>query len=89
MTLPAVFVTVFSVVIFLVPWIPGKNNGDMIAFCVLYGFSPDAFISLAQISPLPQLRVALSRLPLLSAILDGEELYSEPQNGMPSNFDSR
>ncbi len=52
--------TLFSAIVVLALWIPGTNDGAIIAFCVLYGFSSGAFISLApailaQISPLPQL----------------------------------
>ncbi|KAK2601903.1 hypothetical protein QQS21_004590 [Conoideocrella luteorostrata] len=55
-----ILVTLFSVITVLAIWIPGQNDGAIISFCVLYGFSSGAFISLApailaQISPLPQL----------------------------------
>ncbi|KAH8889987.1 monocarboxylate permease-like protein-like protein [Thozetella sp. PMI_491] len=55
-----IMVTIFSAIVVLALWIPGQSNGAIIAFCVLYGFSSGAFITLApailaQISPLPQL----------------------------------
>lgn len=58
----AVFITFFSAIVVLGLWIPGKDNGAIIAFSTLYGFGSGAFISLApailaQISPLPELGV--------------------------------
>ncbi|RYO87194.1 hypothetical protein DL766_005461 [Monosporascus sp. MC13-8B] len=55
-----IIITLFSAIVVLALWIPGKNDGAIIAFCVLYGFGSGAFVSLApailaQISPLPQL----------------------------------
>lgn len=58
----AVLITFFSAIVVLGLWIPGKDDGAIIAFCILYGFGSGAFISLApailaQISPLPELGV--------------------------------
>lgn len=54
--------TLFSSIIVLALWIPAKSNVGIIFFCVLYGFSSGAFVSMgpsliAQISPMREFGV--------------------------------
>jgi MFS family permease len=57
-----IFITILSAVITLALWIPGKNNGAIIAYAVLFGFSSGGFIGIAptlvaQISDIRQIGV--------------------------------
>jgi len=54
--------TGFSAIIVLGLWLPSKANAPIIVFCVLYGFSSGAFVSMcpslvAQISPIREIGV--------------------------------
>jgi len=54
--------TAFSAVIVLALWLPSRNNAPAIVFCVLYGFSSGAFVSMgpaliAQISPIREIGI--------------------------------
>lgn len=42
-----VFITLLSAVITLGLWIPGKSNGAIIAYAVLFGFSSGGYIGIA------------------------------------------
>ncbi len=57
-----IFITALSAIISLALWIPGKSDGAIIAFAVLFGFSSGGFIGLgpalvAQISDIRQIGV--------------------------------
>jgi MFS family permease len=57
-----IITTAFSAVIVLALWLPAKSNAPVIVFCVLYGFSSGAFVSmgpslLAQVSPIREIGV--------------------------------
>jgi MFS family permease len=57
-----IITTAFSAIIVLALWLPSKGNAPIIVFCVLYGFSSGAFVSLgpsliAQISPIREIGV--------------------------------
>ncbi len=57
-----ILITALSAVATLAVWIPGKSDGAIIAFAVLYGFSTGGFIGLgpsliAQISDIRQIGV--------------------------------
>jgi MFS family permease len=57
-----IITTAFSAVIVLALWLPSKGNAPILVFCVLYGFSSGAFVSMgpsliAQISPIRQIGV--------------------------------
>ncbi|KAL1848133.1 hypothetical protein VTK73DRAFT_10206 [Phialemonium thermophilum] len=57
-----IFITALSAVITLALWIPGKSNGPIIAYAVLFGFSSGGFVGLgptliAQISDIRQIGV--------------------------------
>lgn len=57
-----IFTTGFSAVIVFALWLPASGNIPIIFFCVLYGFSSGAFVSLgpaciAQISPIREMGV--------------------------------
>ena len=54
--------TGFSAIMVLALWLPSSGNAPIIVFCVLYGFSTGAFVSLgpaliAQISPIREIGV--------------------------------
>src|ERR1700712_1152253 len=54
--------TAFSSIIVLALWLPSRGNAPIIVFCVLYGFSSGAFVSMgpaliAQISPIREIGV--------------------------------
>jgi MFS family permease len=54
--------TAFSTIIVLGLWLPSASNAPIIVFCVLYGFSSGAFVSMlpslvAQISPIREIGV--------------------------------
>jgi MFS family permease len=55
-----IMTTAFSSVIVLALWLPSASNAPIIVFCILYGFSSGAFVSLgpsliAQISPIREI----------------------------------
>lgn len=57
-----IITTTFSAVIVLALWLPSKSNAPILVFCVLYGFSSGAFVSMgpsliAQISPIREIGV--------------------------------
>src|ERR1700712_3352673 len=57
-----IITTAFSAIIVLALWLPSASNAPIIVFCVLYGFSSGAFVSLgpaliAQISPIREIGV--------------------------------
>ena len=57
-----IFITALSAIIALALWIPGKSDGAIIAFAILFGFSSGGFIGLsgtliAQISDIRQIGV--------------------------------
>ncbi|KIN01011.1 hypothetical protein OIDMADRAFT_122536 [Oidiodendron maius Zn] len=57
-----IITTAFSAIIVLALWLPSRGNAPIIVFCVLYGFSSGAFVSLgpsliAQISPIREIGV--------------------------------
>jgi len=57
-----IITTAFSAIIVLALWLPSNANAPIIVFCVLYGFSSGAFVSLgpaliAQISPIREMGV--------------------------------
>jgi MFS family permease len=57
-----IMTTAFSTIIVLGLWIPSASNAPIIVFCVLYGFSSGAFVSMlpslvAQISPIREIGV--------------------------------
>jgi MFS family permease len=57
-----IITTAFSAVIVLALWLPSSGNAPILAFCVLYGFSSGAFVSMgpsliAQISPIREIGV--------------------------------
>jgi len=57
-----IMTTAFSAIIVLALWLPAKSNAPIIVFCVLYGFSSGAFVSMgpaliAQISPIREIGV--------------------------------
>jgi MFS family permease len=57
-----IITTAFSAIIVLGLWLPSKSNAPIIVFCVLYGFSSGAFVSMgpsliAQISPIREIGV--------------------------------
>jgi MFS family permease len=57
-----IITTAFSAIIVLALWLPSKSNAPIIVFCVLYGFSSGAFVSMgpsliAQISPIREIGV--------------------------------
>ena len=57
-----IITTSFSAVLVLALWLPSKGNAPIIAFCILYGFSSGAFVSMgpsliAQISPIREIGV--------------------------------
>lgn len=57
-----IITTAFSAIIVLALWLPAQANAPIIVFCVLYGFSSGAFVSLgpsliAQISPIREIGV--------------------------------
>ena len=57
-----IITTAFSSIIVLALWLPSRANAPIIVFCVLYGFSTGAFVSLgpaliAQISPIREIGV--------------------------------
>lgn len=54
--------TAFSAIIVLALWLPSNANAPIIVFCILYGFSSGAFVSLgpaliAQISPIREIGI--------------------------------
>jgi MFS family permease len=54
--------TAFSAIIVLALWLPSSGNAPILVFCVLYGFSSGAFVSMgpsliAQISPIREIGV--------------------------------
>lgn len=54
--------TTFSAIIVLALWLPAKSNAPIIVFCILYGFSSGAFVSLgpsliAQVSPIREIGI--------------------------------
>jgi MFS family permease len=54
--------TAFSAIIVLALWLPSRSNAPTIVFCVLYGFSSGAFVSMgpaliAQISPIREIGI--------------------------------
>jgi MFS family permease len=57
-----IITTAFSAIIVLALWLPSIGNAPIIVFCVLYGFSSGAFVSMgpsliAQISPIREIGV--------------------------------
>jgi MFS family permease len=57
-----IITTAFSAIIVLALWLPSSGNAPILAFCVLYGFSSGAFVSMgpsliAQISPIREIGV--------------------------------
>ncbi|KAG9231434.1 major facilitator superfamily domain-containing protein [Amylocarpus encephaloides] len=63
----------FSAIIVLALWLPSSSNAPIIVFCVLYGFSSGAFVSmgpalLAQISPIRELGVRCGTFFLFVAV---------------------
>jgi MFS family permease len=57
-----IFITLLSAVVTLGLWIPGKSNGAIIAYAVLFGFSSGGYIGIAptlvaQISDIRQIGV--------------------------------
>jgi MFS family permease len=57
-----IITTTFSAIVVLALWLPSKANAPIIVFCVLYGFSSGAFVSMvpslvAQISPIREIGV--------------------------------
>jgi MFS family permease len=57
-----IITTAFSAIIVLALWLPSRGNAPIIVFCILYGFSSGAFVSLgpsliAQISPIREIGV--------------------------------
>lgn len=55
-----IITTAFSAIVVLALWLPSASNAPIIVFCVLYGFSSGAFVSLgpaliAQISPIREI----------------------------------
>jgi MFS family permease len=57
-----IITTAFSAVIVLALWLPSKSNAPILIFCILYGFSSGAFVSMgpsliAQISPIREIGV--------------------------------
>src|ERR1700712_2207635 len=57
-----IITTAFSAIIVLALWLPSTGNAPIIVFCVLYGFSSGAFVSMgpsliAQISPIREIGV--------------------------------
>lgn len=54
--------TAFSAIIVLALWLPSSGNAPILVFCILYGFSSGAFVSMgpsliAQISPIREIGV--------------------------------
>ncbi|KAH6677442.1 riboflavin transporter MCH5 [Halenospora varia] len=59
--------TAFSAIIVLALWLPSSGNAPIIVFCILYGFSSGAFVSIspslvAQISPIREIGVRTGTL---------------------------
>ncbi|CZR57567.1 related to monocarboxylate transporter 2 [Phialocephala subalpina] len=57
-----IITTAFSAIIVLALWLPSASNAPIIVFCVLYGFSSGAFVSMgpsliAQISPIREIGI--------------------------------
>ncbi|KAF4630597.1 hypothetical protein G7Y89_g7545 [Cudoniella acicularis] len=57
-----IITTAFSAIIVLALWLPSSGNAPIIVFCILYGFSSGAFVSIspslvAQISPIREIGV--------------------------------
>jgi MFS family permease len=57
-----IITTLFSAIVVLALWLPSKGNAPIIVFCVLYGFSSGAFVSMgpsliAQISPIREIGI--------------------------------
>lgn len=57
-----IITTAFSAIIVLALWLPSAANAPIIVFCMLYGFSSGAFVSMgpaliAQISPIREIGV--------------------------------
>ena len=57
-----IITSAFSAIIVLGLWLPSSSNAPIIVFCLLYGFSSGAFVSLApsliaQISPIREIGV--------------------------------
>lgn len=55
-----IITTLFSAIIVLGLWLPSASNAPIIVFCILYGFSSGAFVSMApsliaQISPIREI----------------------------------
>jgi MFS family permease len=68
-----ILTTAFSAIVVLALWLPSKANAPIIVFCVLYGFSSGAFVSMgpsliAQISPIREIGVRSGTFFLFVAI---------------------
>jgi len=68
-----ILTTGFSALVVLAIWLPAASNAPILVFCILYGFSSGAFVSMgpslvAQVSPIRELGVRNGTLFLCVAL---------------------